>query len=148
MEALLTNRRPSTARSLLVVVLPVFLLAACGAGTSTQDGGDQTKPIPPAAPAPGSASILGEVLGCDALSDQVSCRVSVQNVMAYGSATPQLPPGTEIAIEIRNLSRVPAEIADDSGAPRIGVYHMLVVASGTPGSPRSWQLMTIATPDA
>lgn len=148
MKAPITHRSLSATRSLVVVVLQVFLLAACGAGTSTQDNGTMTKPIPPAAPAPGNASIQGEVLGCDTVADQMSCRVSVKNVLAYGSTTPQLPPGTEIVVTVRDVARVPANISDDSGLPRAGVYTMLVAASGRPGSPRTWRLMTIAAPDA
>ena len=146
MEAILSHRRQSS--KLVVLVLQVFLLAACGAGTSTQDSGNMTKPIPPAAPAPGTASIQGEILGCETGADEMSCRVTVKNVMAYGSTTPQLPPGTEIILTVRSASRIPANIADDSGSPRAGVYDMLVAASGRPGVARSWRLMTIAKPDA
>ncbi len=147
MKTIMTHRRQTVPRLLAVAALQFFLLTGCGAGTSTQDSGTMTKPIPPAAPAPGNASIEGEILGCDTVAGQVSCRVSVRNVVAYGSTTPQLPPGTEIVVTIRDIARIPAELSDESGFPKAGMYTMLIAASGRPGTPRTWRLMTISNPD-
>lgn len=70
-------------------------LAEASTDTSTTPA-DSTDAIknPPPAPAPGTARIRAEIVSCEADAQPVRCQIRVEEVLAYGSTTPSLRPGT------------------------------------------------------
>lgn len=68
--------------------------AATAEDTSSTSPDSVDRPDPPSpAPAPGTARVRAETVSCDTATTPVHCRIRVDEVLEYGSATPPLNTG-------------------------------------------------------
>ncbi len=97
---------------LLVLLLIIFSLILFSCASSINEKSKSTvssqkeimHPTPSQSIPPGTANVSAAILTCEKKKDYFSCSFRIITVHGYGSATPLLPPGSEIIIEIVKIN--------------------------------------------
>lgn len=97
------------------------------ADTSTTDT-STTGPIggdpPPPAPPPGTARVRGTVVSCDTTARPSRCRIRIETVVGYGSATPPLGTGERtIVLDLDRLRGITVDSLTAAGERILVLNH-------------------------
>jgi hypothetical protein len=91
-----------------LIIFAVVLCLFLGCSSSRNDVQEQEEtsssstPPPVVSLSPESAKVEAYLLEYNQEEDHLICRIKIEKVIAYGSATPPLPSGTNIYVEISN----------------------------------------------